>query len=31
MYRDDGLSERDMAALLAAFPNQTLDFFGALR
>lgn len=31
MYRDDGLSERDMDALLTAFPNQTLDFFGALR
>jgi hypothetical protein len=31
MYRDDGLSESDMATLLRAFPNQTLDFFGALR
>ena len=31
MYRDDGLSEGDMAALLRAFPGQTLDFFGALR
>lgn len=24
MYRDDGLSEGDMQALLRAFPNQTL-------
>ncbi|PRW44880.1 ribulose bisphosphate carboxylase oxygenase chloroplastic isoform C [Chlorella sorokiniana] len=31
MYRDDGLSEGDMATLLRTFPNQTLDFFGALR
>ena len=31
MYKDDGLSESDMAALLRAFPGQTLDFFGALR
>lgn len=31
MYRDDGLSEGDMQALLDAFPNQSLDFFGALR
>lgn len=31
MYKDDGLSEGDMDALLHAFPNQTLDFFGALR
>lgn len=31
MYKDDGLSEGDMATLLRAFPGQTLDFFGALR
>ncbi|PSC73399.1 ribulose bisphosphate carboxylase oxygenase chloroplastic [Micractinium conductrix] len=31
MYKDDGLSEHDMLALLRAFPAQTLDFFGALR
>ena len=31
MYKDDGLTEGDMAALLRAFPAQTLDFFGALR
>lgn len=31
MYRDDGLSEADMAALLDLYPNQTLDFYGALR
>ena len=31
MYRDDGLSRSDMEALLKAFPNQSLDFFGALR
>lgn len=31
MYRDDGLSESDMVTLLRTFPNQTLDFFGALR
>ena len=31
MYRDDGLSTDDMVALLRAFPNQSLDFFGAIR
>ena len=31
MYRDDGLSPRDMHALLDRFPAQPLDFFGALR
>ncbi len=31
MYKDDGLSEGDMVALLRAFPDQTLDFYGALR
>ena len=31
MYKDDGLTEGDMAALLRAFPAQALDFFGALR
>jgi hypothetical protein len=31
MYRDDGLSQDDMVALLEAFPQQSLDFFGALR
>lgn len=31
MYKDDGMSEGDMRTLLTTFPNQTLDFFGALR
>lgn len=31
MYKDDGLSQGDMEALLDAFPGQSLDFFGALR
>jgi hypothetical protein len=31
MYKEDGLAPSDMGALLDAFPNQTLDFFGALR
>lgn len=31
MYKDDGLSSEDMVALLDAFPNQSLDFFGAIR
>jgi hypothetical protein len=31
MYRDDGLSMADMGVLLDAFPEQPLDFFGALR
>jgi hypothetical protein len=31
MYKDDGLREDDMVALLRAFPAQPLDFFGALR
>lgn len=31
MYKEDGLSMADMRALLAAFPNQSLDFYGALR
>jgi len=31
MYKDDGLSTEDMLRLLQAFPNQPLDFFGALR
>lgn len=31
MYRDDGLTKEDMEILLKAFPNQSLDFFGALR
>ena len=31
LYCDDGVSRADVDALLDAFPNQTLDFFGALR
>jgi hypothetical protein len=31
LYRDDGLSRDDVATLLDAFPQQGLDFFGALR
>ena len=31
MYRDDGLSPAEVQMLLAAFPGQPLDFFGALR
>lgn len=31
MYRDDGVSRADIAALLRRFPKQPLDFFGALR
>ena len=31
MYKEDGLREADMEALLRAFPAQPLDFFGALR
>jgi hypothetical protein len=29
--QDDGLEVRDMMGLLDMFPNQTLDFFGAIR
>ena len=31
MYRDDGLTLDDMGALLDLYPNQTLDFYGAIR
>jgi len=31
MYKDDGLNRDDMRTLVDAFPNQSLDFFGALR
>lgn len=31
MYKDDGMTEQEMGSLLDAYPNQTLDFFGALR
>ncbi|GLC43680.1 hypothetical protein PLESTM_001503900 [Pleodorina starrii] len=31
MYKDDGLSQRDISALLDRFRRQPLDFFGALR
>eukprot|EP00199_Chlamydomonas_sp_CCMP681_P000608 CAMPEP_0119103428 /NCGR_PEP_ID=MMETSP1180-20130426/1857_1 /TAXON_ID=3052 ORGANISM="Chlamydomonas cf sp, Strain CCMP681" /NCGR_SAMPLE_ID=MMETSP1180 /ASSEMBLY_ACC=CAM_ASM_000741 /LENGTH=461 /DNA_ID=CAMNT_0007087915 /DNA_START=56 /DNA_END=1442 /DNA_ORIENTATION=- len=31
LYADDGLSPDDVSALLKRFPEQPLDFFGALR
>eukprot|EP01024_Parvocaulis_polyphysoides_P073597 TRINITY_DN9482_c0_g4_i2.p1 TRINITY_DN9482_c0_g4~~TRINITY_DN9482_c0_g4_i2.p1 ORF type:complete len:437 (-),score=50.92 TRINITY_DN9482_c0_g4_i2:275-1585(-) len=31
MYKDDGLTRQDMAGLVQAFPEQPLDFFGAIR
>ncbi len=31
LYRDDGLSREDVTTLVDAFPEQPLDFFGALR
>jgi len=31
MYKDDGFSWQDMQVLLKAFPNQSLDFYGAIR
>jgi len=31
MFKDDGFTRADMDALLDAFPNQSLDFFGAIR
>ena len=31
MYKDDGLSMNDMVDLLKSFPDQSLDFFGAIR
>ena len=31
MYREDGLSRSDIRTLMATFPQQPLDFFGALR
>lgn len=31
VWQDDGLTFDDMGILLDLFPNQPLDFFGALR
>ncbi len=31
MYKDDGFGRQDMQVLLKAFPNQSLDFYGAIR
>lgn len=31
MYRDDGLSLGDMGTILDTFPDQPLDFYGAMR
>ena len=31
MYKEDGMQYSDMVTLLDVFPNQSLDFFGALR
>ena len=31
MFKDDGLTRGEMEALLDAFPNQTMDFFGSMR
>lgn len=31
IFRDDGYSMADMSVLLDTFPNQSLDFYGALR
>eukprot|EP00271_Cylindrocystis_brebissonii_P008002 TRINITY_DN22004_c0_g1_i2.p1 TRINITY_DN22004_c0_g1~~TRINITY_DN22004_c0_g1_i2.p1 ORF type:complete len:249 (-),score=67.23 TRINITY_DN22004_c0_g1_i2:1057-1803(-) len=31
MYRKDGLSREDIAQIVDTFPNQALDFYGALR
>ena len=31
MYKEDGMTRSDMEALLHEFPNQSLDFYGALR
>ena len=31
MYKDDGFGRQDMEVLLKAFPNQSLDFYGAIR
>eukprot|EP00898_Chlorokybus_atmophyticus_P006750 jgi/Chlat1/7076/Chrsp57S06774 len=31
MYRDDGFTERDIAVLVDAYPDQPLDFYGAMR
>ncbi|CAG9462170.1 unnamed protein product [Pedinophyceae sp. YPF-701] len=31
MYRDDHVSEEDLAKLVDAFPGQSMDFFGAVR
>jgi hypothetical protein len=31
MYKEDGLSRRDIETLIDTFGNQALDFFGALR
>ncbi|KAG0617840.1 hypothetical protein M758_4G019200 [Ceratodon purpureus] len=31
MYKKDGLSEEDIGSIIDTFPNQALDFYGALR
>jgi hypothetical protein len=31
MYKDDNLPKAEVETLLKAFPNQSLDFFGAMR
>jgi ribulose bisphosphate carboxylase small subunit len=31
IFKSDGLSERDIEELLHTFPNQAIDFFGAVR
>lgn len=31
MYQKDGLTRHDIESLVDTFPNQSLDFFGALR
>lgn len=31
MMREDGVSKGDVGAVLDAFPNQSLDFYGAMR
>ncbi len=31
IFQEDGLTERDVEELIQIFPNQSIDFFGALR
>ncbi|GKE06390.1 hypothetical protein Tco_1398408 [Tanacetum coccineum] len=31
MYEKDGLSKNDVVSIVKEFPNQALDFYGALR